>query len=91
MRKWRAVTLLREHLDLTRIEVIVVDNDSADESVQYLREQVDIKLVERQAEPGNVAHARGFDLGLDAVRSKYVLLIHTDTFIHSAGMLDMLT
>ena len=68
-------------LDLTRLclrcvskfarhphEVIVVDNDSRDESLEYLRSLNWIRLIERRTEGGNPdgghAHSAGLDLGL---------------------------
>ena len=49
-------------------EVIVVDNDSQDESLEYLKSLGWIRLIERCSLPdepgGGYAHAAGLDLGL---------------------------
>jgi hypothetical protein len=75
------------------MRVIVIDNDSRDESVEYLRNLSWIKLVERCAEPDDspaLAHARALDMGLGFVETPFVLSMHTDTFVKHTGWLDLL-
>lgn len=84
---------LRKYSDLSRIEVIVIDNGSRDASTQYLRSLSWIRLVEREPEPGErggQAHARALDLGLTQATAPLVLSIHTDTIITSPQWLDYL-
>ncbi len=76
--------LLRKHSDLSQIKVIVIDNDSQDASLDYLRSLTWIELIEREAIPGEgavLAHSRALDLALDRVTTPYVLSIHTDTLV----------
>lgn len=76
--------LLKQYTDLQQAKVIVIDNDSADDSLDYLRSLSWIKLIERKAIPGETgveAHARALDLALAEVDTPYVLSIHTDTFV----------
>ncbi|NBC34010.1 MAG: glycosyltransferase [Alphaproteobacteria bacterium] len=85
--------LLRRHTDPARARVVVIDNDSADDSLDYLRSLDWITLLERKArgtEAVAKAHARALDLGLAAVETPYVLSIHTDTFVRRDDWLDML-
>lgn len=85
--------LLRRHTDPARARVIVVDNDSADDSIAYLRTLGWIRLIERSPVPGESvakAHARALDLGLAEVDTPFVLSIHTDTFVRRADWLDAL-
>ncbi len=85
--------LLRQHTDLTRARVIVIDNDSQDDSLAYLRTLKWITLIERIAIPGESAcqsHARALDLGLAHVDTPYVLSIHTDTLVKHADWLPFL-
>jgi glycosyltransferase involved in cell wall biosynthesis len=72
-------------------EVIVVDNDSQDESLEYLKRLSWIRLVERRpgtAEPGGgFAHAAGLDLGLENCNTEFFISMHSDTFVKKAGWL----
>jgi len=85
--------LIRKNTDHDRIEVIVIDNDSRDASTDYLRSLDWIRLIERTGVPGETvgqSHARALNLGLEQVKTPYVLSIHTDTLIHHPGWLDFL-
>ncbi len=85
--------LIRKSTDPDRIEVIVIDNDSRDASLDYLRSLEWIRLIERTTVPGETvgqSHARALDLGLEQVNTPYVLSIHTDTLVHDPDWLDFL-
>lgn len=85
--------LIRKFTDHTLAEVIVVDNDSQDTSLEYLRGLSWIQLIERQALPGESpvqSHARALDLGLLQVKTPYVLSIHTDTLVKNKEWLPFL-
>ena len=66
-------------------EVIVIDNDSKDESLEYLRSLSWIRLIERPAKPdepgGGFAHAAGLDLGLENCHTEFFISMHSDTFV----------
>jgi len=72
-------------------EVIVVDNDSQDESLKYLKSLKWIRLIERRAganEPGGgYAHAAGLDLGLENCNTEYFVSMHSDTFVRKDNWL----
>lgn len=85
--------LIRQHTDFNRAEVIVIDNDSDDDSLAYLKTLPWIKLIERKANPNEsvgLSHSRALDLALKQVTTPYVLSIHTDTFIKKSDWLDVL-
>jgi glycosyltransferase involved in cell wall biosynthesis len=74
-------------------EVIVVDNNSNDKSLDYLRTLKWIKLIERPGyvgSSGSVAHGSALDMGLKAANTEYFLAMHSDTFIHKKGWLEWL-
>ena len=83
---------LRLHTDCSRIKVIVVDNDSADASVEYLRTLNWITLVERKntGESGPVMHTKALDQAMAMVDTPLVLVIHTDTIVIHDQWLDFL-
>ena len=72
-------------------EVIVVDNDSQDESLKYLKSLNWIRLIERRAgsnEPGGgYAHAAGLDLGLENCNTEFFVSMHSDTFVRKDNWL----
>ncbi|HTM63998.1 MAG TPA: glycosyltransferase family 2 protein [Gammaproteobacteria bacterium] len=85
--------LLRKFTDPEMAKVIVIDNDSQDESLDYLRSVKWISLIERKAVPGEspvVSHSRALDLGLECVTTPYVLSIHTDTLVKNSQWLHFL-
>jgi GT2 family glycosyltransferase len=85
--------LLRCYTQKDKIEVIVIDNASQDESIEYLRSVKWIRLIERSidkdATPGN-SHARALDEALAQVTTPYVLSFHTDTMVKKDGWLELL-
>lgn len=85
--------LLRKYTDHDQAAVVVIDNDSKDASLDYLRSLRWIRLIERQAIPGESpveSHARALDLALLTVTTPYVLSIHTDTLVKRPDWLDFL-
>lgn len=85
--------LIRQHTDFNRVEVIVIDNNSNDASLAYLKTLNWITLIERKAdapESPPLSHSRALDLALAQVTTPYVLSIHTDTFVRSADWIDVL-
>ncbi|WP_416739779.1 glycosyltransferase family 2 protein [Pseudomonas sp. NFX71] len=85
--------LLHQHLGESNIPVWVVDNDSADESTDYLRTLDWIHLIERscpEKEPGHIAHGRALDMVLERVETDYLFLLHTDTFIFDKNVFSMM-
>ena len=85
--------LIRKYTDPALINVIVIDNDSDDESTLYLRSLKWIKLIEREQVDGEIpalSHSRALDLALEQVKTPYVLSIHTDTFVKNHYWLNAL-
>jgi glycosyltransferase involved in cell wall biosynthesis len=73
--------------------VVVVDNDSNDASLDYLRSLKWITLIERPGEvpmSGSWAHGTGLDLGLAATDTEYFMAMHSDTFVHREKWLEWL-
>ncbi|MBW1675807.1 MAG: glycosyltransferase [Deltaproteobacteria bacterium] len=85
--------LLRKHTDLQKVHVIVIDNDSQDESLDYLRSLKWIELIERKKaldDTPSLSHSRALDLALERVTTPYVFSIHTDTLFKDPRWLDVL-
>lgn len=85
--------LLRKHTPAELAKVIVVDNDSRDESLDYLRTLHWIQLIERKSVPGEspaASHSHALDSALSQVTTPYVLSIHTDTLVKRGDWLPYL-
>lgn len=82
---------IRKHSEKYNLEIIVVDNGSRDESLDYLRSLPWIRLIERPAEkhtnwPHNVFSA--WDLGIQETDCDYYITMHSDVFVKSDNWLD---
>jgi len=76
-------------------KVIVVDNDSQDESLEYLRRLDWIHLIERSIEndppgSGGYAHAAAMDIGLASCNTEFFISMHSDVFVKKDNWLTEL-
>jgi GT2 family glycosyltransferase len=70
---------LFEHTQSARLEVIVVDNASADGSVEMLgREFPRVKVI---ANAANLGFAKACNQGMRAARGRLILLLNSDTYV----------
>jgi glycosyltransferase involved in cell wall biosynthesis len=84
---------IRANTDYPDYEVIVVDNDSGDTSLEYLRSLKWIRLIERHGdvpEGGSPAQGTALDIGLKNASGEFFVAMHSDTFIRRADWLDFL-
>jgi hypothetical protein len=70
------------------VEVVVVDNGSADASLTYLRGLRWIRLVENTVGPPT--HERALDLGVAAAAGDVIGVLHSDTYVRRADWLETL-
>jgi glycosyltransferase involved in cell wall biosynthesis len=71
-------------------EVIVVDNDSRDASVDYLRSLSWIRLIERRNArdaSGGDAHGAALDAALAECRTEFFVSLHSDSFLRRENWL----
>lgn len=67
-------------------QTIVIDNNSKDGSVEYLRRLRWIELIENEdATVGSTGHWEGLDLGKQRVAGDWVCFFHSDTIVLKAG------
>ncbi len=65
-------------------EVIVVDNDSQDESLEYLKSLKWIRLIHRDTSAdsgGGHSHGAALELGRQSCNTEFFISMHSDTFI----------
>jgi len=92
-------------LDLTRLclrsirkftkypyEVIVVDNNSQDASLEYLKFLKWIRLIEHRNNElrGGFAHSAGLNAGLENCNTEFFVSMHSDAFVQKANWLSEL-
>jgi GT2 family glycosyltransferase len=73
-------------------KVIVVDNDSEDESYAYLKSVRWIQLIQRKAvvKKGSWAHGSALDIGLTKTQTEFFLTLHSDVMIKAPYWLSNL-
>ena len=75
-------------------EVIVVDNDSRDESLEYLRTLQWIRLIEHPPESGELrgsyAEGSALDIGLESCNTEFFISMHSDSFVQRESWLGEL-
>ena len=82
---------IRKYTAHIPIEVIVVDNGSQDDSLDYLRSLSWIRLIERGDQTPKhwvQAFKSALDVGLDNCHSEYFIIMHTDTVIKRPDWLE---
>ena len=87
------LNLIQQAVDVTKVPVYVVDNNSNDASLDYLKTLSWIHLIERKAiapEVGFMAHGRALDMVLERVTTDYLLLMHSDTLIYDAQIIEVM-
>lgn len=69
------------------IEVIVVDNNSSDRSVQFVKQEFpNVKVIQNST---NLGFAKANNLGIKAASGKYLLLLNSDTIILDDALTKM--
>lgn len=78
---------LGENMGDVALEVILVDNNSADRTVEIVKRGFPpVRLIRN---PGNFGFARATNQGLKLARGRYLLLLNPDTVVQSGTLLQM--
>ncbi|MDQ5951500.1 MAG: hypothetical protein QG639_781 [Patescibacteria group bacterium] len=80
--------ILRSPFLKNRTEILVVDNNSSDDSVAVLKEykkatSVELSIIEN---PSNTGFAHANNLAISKARGKYILLLNSDTFVQPLAL-----
>jgi GT2 family glycosyltransferase len=65
------------------LEIIIVDNGSVDGTLDYLRAQADVRLIENGY---NAGFTKGTNQGINAASGKYLLWLNTDTVLREDSL-----
>ena len=73
--------------DYSDFEVIVVDNNSVDETVSFVEKNFpQIKVIKNK---DNYGCAKGYNIGIGASRGKYVVLLNPDTVVEKGWLPEL--
>lgn len=88
---WKCAQALRMQTIADRIDILIVDNHSGDDSIGYLRNRVrasksNIHIIETSR---NIGYGQGNNLGARFARGKYILVINPDNELEQDGLEKM--
>ncbi len=84
--------VFRHEFEKGEIELIIVDNDSQDDSVQTIRKEIKSKEYKNMhliANPKNSGFGSGCNLGAASAKGKYLLFLNNDTIVKDHGIFAM--
>ena len=76
-----------KHSHSEDVEVFVVDNCSTDDSLQILEQYPEVKLI---ALPENYGFAKGYNVALQQIDAKYVVLLNSDVEVSENWLQPMI-
>lgn len=76
----------KKELEKKELEIIVVDNNSSDDSVKNIEKLDYINLIQSKE---NLGFGKGCNLGAKNAKGKYVLFLNSDTQIKDNGFFEM--
>lgn len=79
------ISSIKKYVHGVTYEIIVSDNGSADGSVEMLRNDPDVILIENNA---NLGFAVANNIGLRVAKGRYLLLLNSDTVLHEEGLVS---
>lgn len=84
--------LYKKELEGDIMEVIIVDNASADDSVKVMKEEVEkkkYKNIKVFANSGNDGFGKGCNVGAAKTTGKYIVFLNNDTIVKDEGIMRM--
>lgn len=75
---WECIRSIQRFTEPGTYEIIVVDNASTDGSVEYLKEQKDLKVIFNQE---NMGFPKGCNQGIEIATGTEILLLNSDTIV----------
>lgn len=69
------IPILIKYTDLNIADIIVADNNSSDNSLNYLKNYTEVKIISLDK---NYGFAEGYNKAIDKIDSKYIVLLNSD-------------
>lgn len=79
---------IREHTEKGSYEIIVIDNHSQDETLEWLKAQNDLKII---ANRENLGFPKGCNQGIKIARGNKILLLNNDTVVTRNWLTNLLS
>ncbi len=79
-------TFFKEDIKKKKIEIIVVDNNSEDQTAVLVKKFENVRLIENKV---NLGFSKGINLGVSQSRSEYVVILNPDTEFKGGDIFDV--
>lgn len=79
---------LRKYTERGSYEIIIVDNASTDGTIEWLKEQSDIQLIQNLS---NIGFTRGCNQGIEKAKGENILLLNNDVVVTYNWLTNLLT
>jgi len=81
-------SLLNSHYPKEKFEVLMVDNNSSDDSIEYTRKNFpDVKILPLDKDYG---YSGGMNRGVDAAKGEYLILLNNDTVVEKEWLIELI-
>ncbi len=88
---WTCVDALCKQTIADKLEILVVDNHSSDDSIGYIRNRTrGVRCVRVLESAQNTGYGQGNALGIRAAQSTYLLIVNPDTALESSALETMI-
>lgn len=88
---WECVDALRKQTIGERVQILIVDNHSEDDSIGYLRNRVRMTKAASVIESArNSGYGKGNNLGIEHAAGDYILIINPDNALEPQGLERMI-
>jgi GT2 family glycosyltransferase len=81
----------KQQLDTKEFEIILVDNNSSDGTLDTLKKAPFFKYIKLIENKENAGFSKGSNIGVSHAKGKYILFLNSDTTVEDAGINNMVS